>query len=88
MAMPRPPGNTVNFRVALPDGWNGKFLFLGVGGLGGTIANLDPGLVRGYATASTDTGHLASEPNWASIAPRRLTTAIAARTSRPWRPRR
>jgi feruloyl esterase len=60
------PGNTVNFRVALPDAWNGKFLFLGVGGLGGNIANLDPGLARGYATASTDTGHQASEPAWAS----------------------
>jgi feruloyl esterase len=59
-------GNTVNFRVALPDAWNGKFLFLGVGGLGGTIANLDPGLARRYATASTDTGHQASEPGWAS----------------------
>ena len=59
-------GNTVNVRLALPDAWNGKFLFLGVGGLGGTIANLEPGLRRGYATASTDTGHQASEPDWAS----------------------
>lgn len=59
-------GNTVNFRIAMPEPWNGKFLFLGVGGLGGTIANLDPGLARGYATASTDTGHEASDPNWAS----------------------
>jgi feruloyl esterase len=58
--------NAVNFRVALPERWNGKFLFLGVGGLGGTIADLEPGLVRGYATASTDTGHLASETDWAS----------------------
>ena len=55
------PGNTVTFRVALPDDWNGKFLFLGVGRPGGTIANLEPGLLRGYATASTDTGHQASE---------------------------
>ena len=59
-------GNTVNLRLALPDAWNGKFLFLGVGGLGGTIANLESGLRRGYATASTDTGHQASEPDWAS----------------------
>jgi feruloyl esterase len=59
-------GNTVTFRVALPDGWNGKFLFLGVGGLAGTIANLEPGLARGYATASTDTGHQSSETDWAS----------------------
>ena len=48
-------GNEVNFRLALPEGWNGKFLFLGVGGLGGTIANLSSGLMRGYASASTDT---------------------------------
>ena len=60
------PGNEVNFRLGLPDGWNGKFLFQGVGGLGGTIANLDASLVRGYASASTDTGHLASDPNWGS----------------------
>ena len=57
-------GNEVNFRLALPEGWNGKFLFLGVGGLGGTIANLSSGLMRGYASASTDTGHVASEPDW------------------------
>jgi feruloyl esterase len=56
--------NEVNFRLALPEGWNGKFLFLGVGGLGGTIANLSSGLMRGYASASTDTGHVASDPNW------------------------
>jgi feruloyl esterase len=60
------PGNEVNFRLGLPDGWNGKFLFQGVGGLGGTIANLDSSLARGYAAASTDTGHLASDPNWAA----------------------
>ncbi len=57
-------GNDVNFRLALPEGWNGKFLFLGVGGLGGTIANLSSGLMRGYASASTDTGHVASDRTW------------------------
>ena len=50
-------GNTVNFQLGLPESWNGKFLFLGVGGLGGSLAKLDPGLARGYATATTDTGH-------------------------------
>ena len=30
--------NAVNFRLALPEKWNGKFLFLGVGGLGGSHA--------------------------------------------------
>lgn len=59
-------GNTVNFRLGLPDQWNGKFAFLGVGGLGGTLPAVEPGVTRGYATASTDTGHASSEPAWAS----------------------
>ncbi len=58
------PGNAVNLRVGLPDGWNGKFYFQGVGGLGGTIGPLGAGLARGYASASTDTGHVASDPTW------------------------
>lgn len=60
------PGNTVNFRLALPPTWNNRFLFLGVGGLGGSIANVEPGAGRGYATASTDTGHVSSDPAWAA----------------------
>src|SRR5947209_3479825 len=60
------PGNEVNFRLGLPESWNGKYYFVGVGGLGGTIGNLDAGLTRGYAAASTDTGHQASDPSWAS----------------------
>jgi feruloyl esterase len=58
------PGNEVNFRLALPANWNGKFVFFGVGGLGGTIGSLNAGLARGYASASTDTGHLATDPDW------------------------
>jgi feruloyl esterase len=60
------PGNEVNFRVGLPENWNGKFYFSGVGGLGGRIGSLDKGLSRGYASASTDTGHSADDPSWAS----------------------
>lgn len=49
----------VRFEVWLPTAWNGKFLAVGNGGLAGFInyrAMMDP-LKRGYATASTDTGH-------------------------------
>jgi Tannase and feruloyl esterase len=60
------PGNEVNFRLGLPSAWNGKYYFVGVGGLGGSIGNLDAGLRRGYASASTDTGHVSSDPNWGS----------------------
>ena len=58
------PGNTVNFRLALPVSWNGKYYFQGVGGLGGTIGSLTSGLERGYASASTDTGHVSSDATW------------------------
>ena len=60
------PGNEVNFRLGLPASWNGKFFFVGVGGTGGTIGSLNAGLERGYASASTDTGHDAKDPTWGS----------------------
>ena len=60
------PGNTVNFRLGLPETWNGKFYFQGVGGTGGTIGSLNTGLARGYASASTDTGHESSDTTWGS----------------------
>lgn len=61
------PGNTVNFRLGLPAAWNGKFYFEGVGGFAGSIGSLRAGLERGYASASTDTGHqgVATDARWA-----------------------
>jgi len=59
-------GNQVNFRLGLPREWNGKFFFVGVGGLGGRIGTLTRGLARGYASASTDTGHTSDDPTWMS----------------------
>ena len=63
---------TVNFEVWLPmTEWNGKFQGVGNGGMAGTIsyAAMARGLQRGYATASTDTGHEASgvpfDASWA-----------------------
>lgn len=58
------------FEVWLPtSGWNGKFQGVGNGGLGGYINYLamTPALARGYATASTDTGHQGSpfDGSWA-----------------------
>ncbi len=58
----------VNFEVWLPANWNRKFLMVGNGGLAGTIsysAMVAP-LQRGYAAASTDTGHVAdNDGHWA-----------------------
>ena len=57
----QPTGDShILFEVWMPAaGWNGKFLAVGNGGYSGAIgyaAMIDP-LSRGYATASTDTGH-------------------------------
>jgi Tannase and feruloyl esterase len=61
------PGNTVNFSLGLPAAWNGKFFFEGVGGFGGTVGSLNAGLEKGYASASTDTGHQGAviDASWA-----------------------
>ena len=51
----------VNFKVWLPsEGWNGKFHTAGNGDMAGVIsyAAMAGALERGYATASTDTGHV------------------------------
>jgi feruloyl esterase len=53
------------FALALPENWNGRFLFQGGGGLngsvqppfGGSAAGGNSGLARGFAVVSTDTGH-------------------------------
>jgi feruloyl esterase len=55
-------GSKIGFAAALPSDWNGKFLFYGIGGFAGVLNPLElppssAGLVKGYATATTDTGH-------------------------------
>jgi Tannase and feruloyl esterase len=55
----------IGFAVALPENWNHDFLMQGGGALNGTIqpplgaqgAGITPGLARGFAVVSTDTGH-------------------------------
>lgn len=51
----------IKIEVWMPSsGWNGKFLGVGNGGWGGTInyPELAKALDQGFATASTDTGHV------------------------------
>jgi hypothetical protein len=51
----------INIEIWLPsEHWNGRFQGVGGGGLAGIIsyAALATGLQNGYATASTDTGHI------------------------------
>ena len=57
----------IKMEIWLPaSGWNGKFEAVGNGGWNGTIdrAALGAGVRRGYATASTDTGHEGAGGPW------------------------
>lgn len=55
----------IGFALALPEGWNGRFLLQGGGGLNGSVqqpygaaaAGDRPALARGFAVASHDSGH-------------------------------
>ena len=68
VAVTRP---AVRFEVWLPMAtWNGKFQGVGNGGTAGVISYgaLATGIRRGYATASTDTGHVSkdsADSSWA-----------------------
>ena len=62
-----PDGKTygIHFAVALPENWTGQYLQQGGGGLNGTVAEPTgaqaagdrPALARGFAVATSDTGH-------------------------------
>ncbi len=55
----------IGFALALPEKWNGRFLFQGGGGLDGVVrpplgtqaAGNKPALARGFAVVSMDSGH-------------------------------
>jgi tannase/feruloyl esterase len=73
--------------VWLPEtGWNGKFAGVGNGGYSGFIRHgdlADP-LARGYAVASTDTGHQggALDASFANGHPESSSTSPGARSTR------
>jgi feruloyl esterase len=62
----------IGFAMALPEGWNGRFLFQGGSGLNGSVlppmgtsaAGTEPGLARGFAVVSTDSGHQGPGPSF------------------------
>src|SRR5215204_4401184 len=61
------PDSDIKIEVWLPSsGWNGKFQATGNGGWNGNIDTnaLAAGIRRGYATASTDTGHQGGGGPW------------------------
>jgi len=65
----------IKFEVWMPSkGWNGKFQGIGNGGFAGSISvgALAIAVSRGYATASTDTGHSTTDASWALGHPEKI----------------
>jgi hypothetical protein len=89
------PDSDIQFEVWMPaSGWNGKFEGIGNGGFAGALsyAGLAGAVARGYATASTDTGHRAggTDAKWALGHPEKVVdfgyraiheTAVAAKAA-------
>src|SRR3954463_3805752 len=67
--------NEIGFQINLPVAWNGRLYMYGNGGYAGEDAESEPekasrnaALENGFATARTDTGHLASKEPLATFA--------------------
>jgi feruloyl esterase len=65
MVLTPTPDSNINVELWMPaQNWNGKFLAVGNGGWAGAIqgfGDMQEGLLRGYATAATDSGHSAKD---------------------------
>jgi feruloyl esterase len=75
VAMLRPSRQSrIRIEVWLPRDWNGKFMGVGNGGFSGSISYgaLADALRRGYATASTDTGHEGASGRFALGQPQKV----------------
>jgi feruloyl esterase len=61
------------FAVKLPANWNNRFYMVGGGGFAGqlSLGPMNVGLQKGYATATTDTGHDAQKEPLGTFAERR-----------------
>jgi feruloyl esterase len=65
----------IKFEVWMPSaGWNGKFHGIGNGGFAGSLSysGLAGALARGYASATTDTGHSGGDASWALGHPEKI----------------
>jgi feruloyl esterase len=63
------PTSSYNFGIFLPEKWNSRFIASGNGGFGGGINwnDMESNALSGFASMSTDTGHLSTpiDASWA-----------------------
>jgi len=67
--------SNIQFEIWMPmSGWNGKFKGNGNGGFAGSIvySEMAPDLIRGYSSASTDTGHTGGDGSFALGHPQKI----------------
>ena len=70
VASPSGNPNRDGFALDLPASWSGRFLMSGGGGFAGSVAGANrAALSKGFAVASTDTGHRGGDASWAISAP-------------------
>lgn len=65
----------IRFEVWMPESaWNGRFQGVGNGGYAGSLSlgAMAIPVVRGYATATTDTGHTGGDASWAAGHPEKV----------------
>ena len=69
------------FAVKLPTNWNNRFYMVGGGGYAGNLSlpQMNAGLQKGYATATTDTGHDSQKEPLGTFAERRADNPNADR---------
>lgn len=67
--------NSAGFEVMLPTHWNGKYMFSGVRGTGGSLnsaanpIDLEQFMVSGYASVTSDQGHTRADGVWYATSP-------------------
>lgn len=79
-------GTAIGFELGLPDNWNRKYLFYGIGGFAGKLDPIVAGLAKGYASATSDTGHVGTsvqDASWAVHNPAGILNHFESGTALP-----
>lgn len=79
-------GTAIGFELGLPESWNHKYLFYGIGGFAGQLDPIVAGLAKGYASGTSDTGHVGTsvqDATWALHNPAGILNHFESGTALP-----